>query len=44
MPRDKIVLVALAGIMAISVLLSLAGVHAGDPGGGGGHGIIMPLL
>ncbi|HJX24242.1 MAG TPA: hypothetical protein VJ574_07575 [Candidatus Bathyarchaeia archaeon] len=44
MPRDKIVLAALVSLMAISVLLSLAGVRAGDAGGGGGHNIIMPFL
>ena len=44
MTRDKIVLAALVSLMAISVLLSLAGVKAGDPGGGGGHDIIMPFL
>ena len=44
MPRDKIVLAALVSLMAISVLLSLAGVKAGDAGGGGTHNIIMPFL
>lgn len=44
MTRDRIVLAALVSLMAISVLLSIAGVRAGDPGGGGIHNMIMPFL
>lgn len=44
MPRDKLVLTVIGGLIAVSVLLSLAGVHAGDPDGGGTHDIIMSLL
>ncbi len=45
MSRDKLIPLVLFGcLVGVSVLLALAGVHAGDDGGGGGHNIILPLL
>jgi len=43
--RDRLVpLVLFACVLGVSVLLAVAGVYAGDEGGGGGHNIILPLL
>jgi hypothetical protein len=41
---NKFMLLALAVSVLLSVALTLAHVSAGDPGGGGTHGIITAFL
>ncbi len=47
MIKDKVLLATLGLLITLSVLLTIAGVSAGDAGGGGGHDIhtiILPFL
>ena len=42
--KSRLVYVMWALLVAASVAMALVAVHAGDPGGGGGRDIILPLL